>query len=389
MHYNTNMNTVSHKVVCDRSPRSLALKEILGAIETGEFAVGDGIPSERALAERIGVSRVTVRSVLEHLEEQQVLARKGRQRVVRAEMIKPVSIMQKTVLLLTNLNREPNKLSIPHRHFALDLGILEGIRRRGLCCLTVFQDALGQDNINHFRLDPPQAVAAGYMTEDSPACRRLAAALGPAGVPLVVDSDEPQWQEQDRVISDHGQGARSLVEFLTERGCGRILQLGVDSPDCYWYRARRRGYEEGLAAAGLQPLPELVVKGLLPRSAFGPDDYDTRARQFAGFLADRLANTDEPADAVMCVSDSDVFYVAAACRLLGLEPNRDVAIVGYDNYCRECHELAWEPTLPLATVDKLDYRRGERLAELALQRANGELPEAPQRVVLNPELITL
>lgn len=44
------------------------VRQIKGAIHAGKLRPGDGLPSERELSERLGVSRVTIRDALRTLE---------------------------------------------------------------------------------------------------------------------------------------------------------------------------------------------------------------------------------------------------------------------------------------------------------------------------------
>jgi DNA-binding FadR family transcriptional regulator len=52
----------------------LVAKQIIALIESGEFAPGSRLPGERELAERLGVSRVTIREAEIALEAQGYIA---------------------------------------------------------------------------------------------------------------------------------------------------------------------------------------------------------------------------------------------------------------------------------------------------------------------------
>jgi DNA-binding LacI/PurR family transcriptional regulator len=90
------------------------------------------------------------------------------------------------------------------------------------------------------------------------------------------------------------------------------------------------------------------------------------------------------------VSDGLVFDVAAACRLLGKDPDRDVCIVGYDNYWMGSSERRFESFTPAATVDKNLGEVGRALVSLALDRAAGRSGSerrtqvVAQRLVVEP-----
>jgi GntR family transcriptional regulator len=63
-------------------------------VDSGALKPGFALPSERELAETLGVSRVTVRSAIAELVEQRVLSRKhGARTVVSAKIAKPLSTL--------------------------------------------------------------------------------------------------------------------------------------------------------------------------------------------------------------------------------------------------------------------------------------------------------
>jgi len=63
-------------------------------------------------------------------------------------------------------------------------------------------------------------------------------------------------------------------------------------------------------------------------------------------------------------ADAQVCQVAAALRKLGLVPQKDVLITGYDNFWEDLPERKWETTRPLATADKQNMEIGRRLVRL-------------------------
>ena len=56
------------------------------------------------------------------------------------------------------------------------------------------------------------------------------------------------------------------------------------------------------------------------------------------------------------------------------EPNRDIDVVGYDNYWHSAQERAWQGSALLATVDKDNRRLGAQLVGLLTERSknNGQ-----------------
>ena len=178
----------------------------------------------------------------------------------------------------------------------------------------------------------------------------------------------------------------------------------------FWYHQRIAGYERAMQEAGLQPLqpvsippqqPLLTTQKLSLQASLRPDLVDLSCedesredeeifrhdvKSGAGHLFQSL-HGDNSADALMMVTDRNVFLAAAICRLLGKEPGQDILITGYDNYFSDCEELALEPFYPSATIDKNNRLIGETMAQLLFERIEGVSPTEPQKRTVAPTLV--
>ena len=139
--------------------------------------------------------------------------------------------------------------------------------------------------------------------------------------------------------------------------------------------------------AGLPVRPRITAGTLLPPD-YTKERFDHRVRQIAGFMIDPLQGAD-PVDAVMAQNDIDALMIIAACGLLGKVPNKDVAVVGYDNFCDSNQERAFEPALPLATMDKRNADVGREAVRLLQDRVDNKLPKGPQALAITPRLVVL
>ena len=92
-------------------------------------------------------------------------------------------------------------------------------------------------------------------------------------------------------------------------------------------------------------------------------------------------------DALLCLSDEWVPPVIAAIRDLGLEPNRDILVAGYDNVTRGADLGAFESVRPIVTIDKHNERVAADLAALLLARMDGKLPPEAQARTHDQELV--
>jgi DNA-binding LacI/PurR family transcriptional regulator len=145
-----------------------------------------------------------------------------------------------------------------------------------------------------------------------------------------------------------------------------------------------------MAEAGLEPMPVREVPGYhLPNQSDDTrEKFEATTRHKAGYLADYLG-VKRGCDAILEVTDGEVATTAAACRLLGYLPNREIPIAGYDNYWGDIVERNFEATRPVATVDKNNWQAGRELVRVLLARATGELGAEPHLRMVEPELVVL
>lgn len=152
-----------------------------------------------------------------------------------------------------------------------------------------------------------------------------------AGLPVVLMNNASEGSNVPSVVGDNVAGGEKVARFLIAGGHRRHAYLagipGVSSSDC-----RLAGFRGALLAAGHgEPL---VADGLY--------DFDT------GVAAARrlLARSDRP-DAIFCANDNTAFAAINAAREAGLEPGRDVSIVGFDDVA-----ISQWPTLSLTTYSQ-------------------------------------
>jgi LacI family transcriptional regulator len=185
----------------------------------------------------------------------------------------------------------------------------------------------------------------------SPTAREIAR-FSAAGAPLVlVDRVHPTLP---CVAIDDVAGGRMATEHLLELGHERIAFVGDDERNPFGFTssgARRAGYEAALREAGLEPDPELVVRG-------GP------GRLEGGRGALRLLALDRPPTAVFAASDDQALGVLDAAAEACIPVPEALSVVGFDDV-----EVArWAG---LTTVAQPLEESGEKGAELLLAAAEG------------------
>ena len=198
-----------------------------------------------------------------------------------------------------------------------------------------------------------------------------------AGVPAVVYGNAPELRAFDRAYVDHRAGEREIAKWLLARGRRRIVPLFPTEPSKFWELERIEGYAEAMREAGLEPLPCAAMGDeRLKRDSVG----SRRFRFFKALAMETIARLrrDCGLDAVLCVSDEWALVAMAAIRELGLVPNKDVAVAGYDNYTRGGQFEGMVEGRPAVTMDKRSDRTAADLAALLTARMAGKLPREPQ-----------
>lgn len=378
----------SDPVLINDAPSARTLRSLREWIKAGRLPAGERLPSENALAEKLQVTRASVRAALRELTRERLICSVGKKRVVSSNE-PPVtrSLMADTVAIISHVSLSDasirNESGWSNQILA---GILEEIWKHDLHAMVLQPGRLQDAEIEHLISDKPR----GIVVQDIPLARPdILDGLKHKGIPIVIYGDEIENPEYDRVVSDHHAGGYNMTRWLIERGCKRILcyctfHAGMGDFRPAWYKWRFAGYQRAMKESGLEALP--IVDYINPDfHQHGKAEFEMNGRMAAGFLFEYLQGPN-PVDAVMSFTDGIIFPIAEACRLLGKNVNRDVAIVGYDNYWAGCHEYNWGQITPIATADKLNRRIGQELLKLLLDRVEGRLGAAQERRVIVPEL---
>lgn len=151
-----------------------------------------------------------------------------------------------------------------------------------------------------------------------------------AGIPVVLFNRDQDGPAHSAVTSANIEGGAKVAEFLLAGGHRRIAHIaGWEGSSTG--RDRRRGFLDGLAAAGHKPVS--VIDGLYTREG-------------AADAARRMMDLPEPPDAIFVGNDHMAFAVLDVLRIeRGLNVPGDVSVVGYDDV-----PLAAWPAFDLTTV---------------------------------------
>lgn len=188
-------------------------------------------------------------------------------------------------------------------------------------------------------------VAAGLMISDSD----LAAVIG--SVPLV--SIARNIDAADIVASDNATGARMAVDYLTGLGHRDIAFLA--NPPTDGYGERRAGYH---ATMNLHHLRPRIIEGSYSR------------RECEVLVAATLDSADQPT-AIFAHNDQAALGAMDAIISAGMQPGRDVSVVGYDNTGQ-----SQSPSAALTTIDIHGVELGRMAGEAVLARITN--PDTPR-----------
>ncbi|MDA3959611.1 MAG: GntR family transcriptional regulator [Planctomycetota bacterium] len=366
---------------------------LLAQMVRGELAPGTRLPAERDLASRFEVSRRTVNLALELLQEQGLVHQVSpRIRHVADDITARLSAMRAQAVVIRSRRYEPCE---PGSDDAMADDVIAGIRDQGFEPLIYHPEDLDREHLRALVTRSPVSLVLLGQAANTPAGQAAAREFLAIEVPVVGYTDVMRHDAAadfpvDRVQSDQRAGGRLVAERLITAGAKRLLRFwDVDSAfeaPQHWLCERDAGVLEALAAAGLPviapPDPVRVANGTDPSRAA----FDRMVRIVAGFLAEYLL-AENPVDAVLAKSDKEFIYVAAACRLLGREPGRDILITGYDHTLHRYPELRWEPARPFVTVDKRMGAIGRAMLTLMNERVAGTLTGPPVTRTLEPELV--
>jgi DNA-binding LacI/PurR family transcriptional regulator len=386
---------MNEEVLLKGRPRSRVKHGLRRWIETGRLPAGEPLPSMQSLGRAFRVSPTTVMAAVRELEKDGLLRALANGTRVTVAVPPPAgeSLLSHAIVLLTDTDVEHRDPVLDAQaggwEAVVDYGVVAALRSRAQHFMVLHAEGFAEKRLAALLRDPPRGV---IITGSVPSelARQTAGQLLAAKVPVTMTGTPTEVEPgADSVGSDHRAGAHALTRWLIARGCRRILRYWAvrrraSRPG--WLALRDAGYEQACREAGVDVLPAAEFATGLQRFPLCREDIEEDGCNTAGRLWQHLRGP-QPVDAIMAVSDGIATGVASACRVLGLVPNRDVLIAGYDNYWGSTQWREWEPCAPAATVDKQNAGIGRELVQVLLARTAGTLPPEPQHRLVEPKLI--
>jgi LacI family transcriptional regulator len=180
------------------------------------------------------------------------------------------------------------------------------------------------------------------------------------GIPFVTHGRTSSNPTHAFVDGDGEAGFDEATRLLAASGHRRIAFIG--GPDTYTFAAlRRAGWEKACLDLGLDTRACSI---------------ETELNDQGGYIAtSTLLKRGMRPTALLCATDAIALGAYAAVRDHGIEPGRDIAIVGHDNL-----PTGRYMTPPLSTMEIVSDHVADRLAEMLLARIGGTDPAELQTV---------
>lgn len=186
--------------------------------------------------------------------------------------------------------------------------------------------------------------------------------------PFVVFDEIIEEPDVLTVRTAERESSRLLTDHMIAKGHDRIAFIAARLP---WALIEQRllGYQDALAAAGLEPDPTLQL-------------FEASWQAEGGrLMTEKLLTQRVKPTAIICGSDMLAVAAMSAVKRAGLKVPDDIAVAGFNDF-----EFSSYTDPPLTTVRVPGYAMGRTAASMLLGALDGEVPAQPH-VVLENELI--
>jgi DNA-binding LacI/PurR family transcriptional regulator len=335
------------------------LNEIRRAILSAELKPHDQLPGELELVDQLGISRATIRRAWEAAIEEGLLYRVAGKGTYVSE-VQPSQPARKIVGFL-----------VPGFHSTFDSQLLAGaesvLRGQGYrvlfsCTERDIEEENRQakemcaDNVAGMLLWP----AIGHPQNE----RFVASAQ--CKVPIVLLDRPLPGLALPCVTSHNYMGGVMATQHLLELGHQDIAFLASPLLDLWPIAERFRGYQEVMSAAGLEPLPPLLI-GL--REEIKVDAVrNSVTRAYAAEIKELAAILSRPnhPTAIFAMNDLLALLTIIAANQIGLRIPAELSVVGFDNL-----SLVEHFTPSLTTIAQDPFKIGAEAARRLLTIAAG------------------
>lgn len=334
---------------------------------------GERLPGEREIAARLGIGRAALRSVLDSLEAEGVIARQPQSGTTLLSIPAP-AVQSARVFLIGPFQGgcDPERVRDASWLYRVVSAFERMAAPAGVSIILKDQspyicDPCSIKSLVHEAVD--EGAHAAVLLHPAGPREKIDCALGMLHdrdiQPIIVSSSTyPGLASQ--VYFDSGWGTYIATRHLLQNGHERIGFAGVQT-ERDWIDERVTGYRNAIEAMGLEIDP---AREWLTASAGGAEIV----RQWLAMPEDRRPT------AIVGARDSIALEILNAARAAGIDVPAQLSIVGFDN----------EPAALLAgltTVERPTEALGEAVARVTLERLAGGVDAPAVTLRLKPVLI--
>jgi GntR family transcriptional regulator, arabinose operon transcriptional repressor len=344
------------------------LKEYLKEeILMGRIKPGEQIPSENTLAERLSISRHTVRKAISMLVNEGFLYTehgKGtycKDRSVRRNDSKNIAVVTTYIseYIFPRVIQGIDTI-LSEKGYSIILKNTDNDVQKEAAYL---EELLGK-NVEGLIIEPTKSALFSNNL-------KFYEALDNHHIPYVfIHGFYQQLEEKSHVLLDDTEGMYIAVKYLAELGNRNII--GIFKADDIQGVNRHKGYAKALAEFGIAYNPDNVIW-------FHTEDRTKKPYSMVEALIDKGVKV----DAIACYNDQIAFSIYEILSRKGIRVPEDISVTGFDD-----SYFAVNCPVKLTTVSHPKERLGEIAAEVLLDMINdNNYINNPVKKIIIPELI--
>lgn len=332
-----------------RGQTKAVIDQLREEITQGKFRVGELIGTEQGYVRDIGLSRQSIRKVVNTLVDEGLIERRPGKGLFMKNPDKPTTVMQ---------------VIIPDITFPLYSTIAQGAHgygcTKGAEIHTYDVHSSTEQAIEIIKALPHNSNVAGALIASfhHPTFAELVFQLKMAKFPFVLIDEQLNDVQVPSIVSDNYQGAYELGQALTKLGHKRIAFIGPVKHRTV--EKRLEGLRDALSDAGH------VFDRTLTKDLGHLQINNGTTEKVTGDATHALMAMSNPPTAIFYSCDLLALMGHKALSQLGLSVPGDVSIVGFDG-----DPLGQYAGIKLTTMKQQTRRIGELAAELLLNRIGG------------------
>jgi len=360
---------------------------LIDFIAEQKLGPGDKLPSERLLANALGLSRPTVARAVSELVEEGVLIREERIGTYIGSYTsrKIVTRVSTIGIVMPWLNQdssgvvtgyiEAKRLGVPFRREGMSFQVMQGVisaLKEADCKLIVHSNTSLSEEAEVLRnLTNEGLDGAVVMPSDTPDNAKLYDDIANSGLPIVlVDHYFPNCRT-DRVVTDNLTGAKDCVNYLISQEHSRIAYF-TDFEELTSTMERELGYRVALEEAGIPYDDEIVC---------GPQLIHHRQWSFQ-YALEHCISLPDPVTAIFCLNDDALLATLQAANKLGIHVPGDLTIAGFFD-----DTIPVGMQIPFIRVVQAKAKMGQIAVKLLMERIAGEAPPEPRHIQVPAKVI--